>query len=119
MLQDGFDRAVAGRADIIAALAGGLDAHRAVAAREPQNAETSAEALLGVWLRLHDCLDQSYRGGADLGGLSLNPRWRPFGIATVRARHVLGDRGVATPRVGARVAGPHGCPCAGSRRSCR
>jgi hypothetical protein len=48
MLQDGFDRAVAGRADIIAALAGGLDAHRAIAAREPQNAETSAEALLGV-----------------------------------------------------------------------
>ena len=100
MLQDRLDRAVGGRADVVAAPAGGLDAGRAITAREPQNAETGPEALLGVWFGFHDRLDEGDRGGADLGGadlggFSLDPRRRPFGIAPVRAWHVLRDRGVA------------------------
>lgn len=40
----------------------------AITRREPQNAETGPKALLGVRLGLHDRLDESNRGGADLGG---------------------------------------------------
>jgi hypothetical protein len=50
MLQDRFDRAMGDFADVIAASAGRIDACRAVPAGEPQNAETGAEALLGMGL---------------------------------------------------------------------
>jgi len=44
-------------------LAGGFDPRRAVAACEPQDAETGAEALLGMWLGFHDRFDEGDRGG--------------------------------------------------------
>jgi hypothetical protein len=99
VLQDRFDRAVAGRVDIVAAAAGRLDAGRTIAAREPQDAETGAEALLGMWLGLHDRFDERDRGGADFFGLTHHQRRCPFRVAAMRARHVLVDRCVPMPRV--------------------
>ena len=96
MLQDRFDRAVGGGADVIAAAAGGLDACRAVTAGEPQDAQTGAEALLGMRLGLHDGRHQRDGGGADLGRFPHHPGWRPLGVAPVRARHVVGDCRVPT-----------------------
>src|SRR5258708_35073179 len=54
VLQDGLDRAVGGRADIVATPGRRLDALRSVALHEAEDAKARAEALLGMWLRLHD-----------------------------------------------------------------
>src|SRR5438552_9629935 len=104
MLQSRLDRAVARRADVVAACAGRFDAGRAVAACEPQNTETGAEALFGMRLGLHDRLDERDRGGTDLGGFSPHPARRPFCVAPMRAWHVFGDRRVAMSCVRASVA---------------
>ena len=66
----------------------------AVALHEADDAEARAEALLGMRLGLHDRLEQRDRRRADLGGLAHHPRRRPFRVAAMRARHVLGDRRV-------------------------
>ncbi len=61
--------------------------------------------LLGMRLRLHDCLDQRDRGWPDLGGLGHDPGWRPLGVASMCARHVLRNRGVPVPHGREGVAG--------------
>jgi hypothetical protein len=99
MLQDRFDRAVGGGADVAAAAAGGLDACRAVTAREPQDAETGTEALFGVRLCRHDRLDEGDGGGTDFGRFPSHPGRRPLGVAPVGARHVLGNRRVPAARM--------------------
>src|SRR5580765_6224137 len=89
MRQDRLDRAVARGADVVAASAGCFDAGRAVAAREPQDAESGAEALLGMRLGLHDGFDERDGGGTDLAGFPHHSSGRPFSVAPMRARHVL------------------------------
>src|SRR5437016_1782802 len=97
MLQDRLDRAVAGGADVIAAPAGGFEPCRAVAPGEAQNAETGAEALLGMGLGLHDRLDERDGGGTDRARFTHHPYRRPGSIAPMRAWHVLRGGGVAMP----------------------
>ena len=58
MPQDRGDRAVAGRADVVAAVAGGFEPLRAVALLQSQDAETGAEALFGVGLSFAIAFDQ-------------------------------------------------------------
>ena len=94
MLEDRGDGAVAARADVVAAPAGGIEPLDAVSLGELQNAEASAEPLFGMWLRPHDRLEPSERCRPDLLGLPHEARGRPLGVAPVRARHVLRDRGV-------------------------
>src|SRR4249919_1857483 len=89
-LEDGRDRSVGGRADIVAALACRLDAGGAVGLHQAHDAQTRSEALLGMGLRLHDGLDHRDGRRTDLGGLPHHALRRPFGVAAVRARHVLG-----------------------------
>src|SRR5882757_6883606 len=108
MLQDRLDRTVARGTDVVAASAGRFDAGRAVAAREPQDAESGAEALLGMWLGHHDGLNERDRGGTDLAGLTHHPSGRPFGVTPVRAWHVLRRRGVAMACVRTDMAGDAG-----------
>ena len=55
---------------ISAALAGRFEPHVAVGLGQPQDAETGAEALLGVRLGAHDRLDQGGRGRPDLRRLA-------------------------------------------------
>src|SRR5258706_7802233 len=64
VLQDRLDRAVGGRADIVAAPGRRLDALRPMALDEAEDAKARAEALLGMRLHLHDRLEQRGRGGA-------------------------------------------------------
>src|ERR1700687_5194209 len=79
----GAPGAVARRADVVPAVAGGCEPLRAVALLQPQDAETGAEALLGMGLGLHDRLDQRDRCWPNLGGRAHPPGRRPLGIATV------------------------------------
>jgi hypothetical protein len=95
VLQDRGDRAVGGGADVVAAPGGRFHPGRAVAAREPQDAEAGAEALLGMRLGPHDRLDEGNGRRADLPRLVHHPRRRPLGVTAMRARHVLAHRGVA------------------------
>ena len=48
VLEDGFDTLVRTRADTDSAAAGGFEARLAVACAEPHDAQTRAEALLGM-----------------------------------------------------------------------
>ena len=59
--QDRDDGAVGARADVDAALAGGLDTLGAIAAHQAEDAETGAEALLGVRFGVEDQLHQLRR----------------------------------------------------------
>ena len=94
VLQDRLHRAVGAGADVHAALAGGLQPLGPVAADQAQDPQTGAEPLLGMRLGGQDPLDQRDGGRADRLGLAQQPAGRPFGVAAVRARHVIGDRGV-------------------------
>src|SRR5438132_14177785 len=70
VLQDRLDRAVGGRANVIAAPARRLDAPSAMGPNEADDAQARSEALLGMGLGLHDRLDQRHRRRADFGGLA-------------------------------------------------
>ena len=56
VVEDGFDRAVGPGADIEGALGGRLQTRGSVRPREPNNAQTRAKALLGMWARFEDQL---------------------------------------------------------------
>src|SRR3990172_5222052 len=89
VLQDRFDRAVGGRADVVAALSCCLDALGPIALHEAQDAETCSEALLGGRRCPPYCLAQRGCWGADLPGLAQHPCRRPFGITAMARRHIL------------------------------
>src|SRR5262245_56494213 len=96
VLEDRSDGSIAHGADGDAAAARGLQPDWAIAAGERENAEAGSEALLGMRLRLHDDAAQRGGGRADLLGRGEEARRRPEGVASMRTRHVLGDRGVAS-----------------------
>ena len=66
----------------------------AVALHQAQDAQTRAEALLGMRLGLHDRLEQRDRRRADLGGLAHHALPASIRRSGGGARHVLGDRRV-------------------------
>ena len=83
------------RTDVVAAPARRLDPVSAVALDEAEDAEAGAEALLGM--RLAPCMIASNSAtvaGPIVAASPMHPRRRPFGVAPMRARHVLGDRRV-------------------------
>ena len=88
VLEDRGDRAVASRADVIAAPASGFEPVGAIFLGEPQDAEAGAESLLGVRLRAHARFERRDRCRTDLLRLSPEARRRPFGITPMRAWHV-------------------------------
>ena len=63
-------------------------------ARQPQDAEAGAEALLGVRSARKDQLAQDRGGGPDAGGPLAHALDGPIGIAAMARRHVIGDGGV-------------------------
>src|SRR6266478_6011663 len=81
VLEDRGDGAVASRADVIAAPAGGFEACRPIALGEPEDAEAGPEALLGMRLGLHDRLEQRLRCRPDLRGLLHDAGGRPVAEA--------------------------------------
>src|SRR6266851_6890157 len=95
VLKDGVDRAVRSGADLEAAAARRLEPLDTVLAGQPQDAETGAEALLGMRPAAQDDLDQGGGIVADGGGLALDTLVGPAGVAAMGRRHVLGHGGVA------------------------
>src|ERR1700750_2056462 len=107
-LEDRGDGPVARRSDGGAAAAGCLEAERTVGAPQRQDAEARSESLFGMRLRAHDRLAQRDGGRANLASEGDDARRRPGGMPTMRARHMLGDRGVTMLHRRTRVAcDPH------------
>src|SRR2546421_537105 len=79
---DRDDGAVGACADIDPTLARSLDTLSAIAAHQAENAETGAEALLGVRLGSEDQRHQLRGGGTDPSGLASQPGGCPVSIAT-------------------------------------
>src|SRR6266436_828515 len=103
-LEDRGDRPIAGCANADPAAACGFETLRPIGLFQPQDAETGSEALLGMGLCPHDRLAQRDRGRTDFLGGGQQTRRRPEGVSAMRARHVLGDRGVAVLHARACVA---------------
>src|SRR5580700_6528724 len=83
VLQDGVDRGVGARADVQCPFAGGFEPLVAMALGQPQNADASAEPLLGMRLLTQDDLDKCRRVASDLASSPLEALWRQIGEATV------------------------------------
>ena len=83
--------------DLDAASAGGIDTRVVVAPGQRQDAETGSKALLGMRPCSDDVLEKRRGRGTDpLAGCD-QPTRRPFAVAAVSARHMIGDGGMATP----------------------
>jgi len=72
---------------------------------EAQDAQTGAVTLLGMRPGLEDQSRELGRAWADCRRIAKDPFDGPLGIAPMRARHVLGDGGVAAPPGAAQVHG--------------
>src|SRR5262249_2629965 len=73
--------------------AGGIDPLGTIALDQAQDANTGAEALLGMRPRAQDDVDQHRGARADRLGLVPDAFVCPVAIAPVRTGHVFGDRG--------------------------
>src|SRR5271170_6101181 len=80
-----------------------FEASRIDAAIRPQNPETGAEPLLGMWPAGEHGADQALGVRSDLAGPTAEPIRRPLGVAPMRARHVVGVRAVLAAHVAALV----------------
>src|SRR5271167_3099344 len=105
VVEDGFDRAVGPRADVDGAFGGGFQSLGAMGTREPDDAQTGAKALLGMWSRLKDQFAQGRRRRPDQARVGADALDRPAGIAPMAGRHVLGDGGVLVVAAGAHMRG--------------
>ena len=76
-------------------MAGGFEAALAIAFAQPHNAQTGAEALLGMRPRGEDGFDHLGGGLARFRGPENEPLGRPGGIVLVGFGHVDGHRAVA------------------------
>lgn len=85
--------------------AGSFQGFRAVRLGEAHDAQTRAEALLGVASIAQDHLNQHRRVGPDLCGPSLQTLGRPFGMPSVTGWHVIRDRRVLAIGRGSDVGG--------------
>src|SRR4249920_233762 len=104
-LEDRTDRGDGASLDQDAASAGGIDARIVVAPGQRQDTEAGAKALLGMRPGLDDGLEKRRGRGTDLLAGSDQSSRRPFAVAAVGARHMIGNRGMATPVGRAGVAG--------------
>src|SRR6202050_4121073 len=96
-LEDRTDRGDGAGLDQDAASAGGVDARVVVAPGQRKNAEAGAKALLGMRPCSNDGLEKRGGRGADLLAGRDQSSGRPLAVAAMGARHVIGNRGVASP----------------------
>jgi len=96
-LEDRTDRGDGASLDQDTASAGRIDARIVVASGQRQDTEAGAKALLGVRPGLDDDLEERRGRWTDLLSGSDQPSRRPFAVAAVGARHMIGDGGMATP----------------------
>ena len=105
VVEDGFDRAVGAGTDVDGAFGGGVQTLSAVRSSEPDDAQTSAKALLGMRSRLKDQFAQRRRRWPDQARVGADAFDRPAGIAPMAGRHVLADGRVPVVAAGAHVRG--------------
>src|SRR6478735_6318814 len=106
VVKDRFHRGQGARIDRQRPVAGGLEPFRAVTARQPQDAEAGAEALLGVRPVAQDDVDEDRGGGPDAGGTLAQHLGRDLGMTAMARGHVVVQRGGAhVARSGAPVTG--------------
>src|SRR3979411_2287311 len=96
-IEDRTDRGDGASLDEDAASAGRIDARVVVAPGQRQDAEAGAKALLGMRPCSDDVLEKRCDRGTDPLASCDQPSRRPFAIAAVGARHMIGDGGMATP----------------------
>ena len=96
-LEDRTDRGDGASLDQDAASAGRIDARIVVAPGQRQDTEAGAKALLGVRPGFDDDLEERRGRWTDLLAGSDQPSRRPFAVAAVGARHMIGDGGMAAP----------------------
>src|SRR5262245_1129955 len=89
VVEDGFDRSVGARADGDGAGGGGLEPLGAERLDQADDAETGAEALLGMRLVLEDQLAQRRRVCSYQRGVLADAIDGPVGTAAVARRHVV------------------------------
>jgi len=94
VFENRFKTFVRARADADGPVAGGFEAAIPIAFAQPHDAQTRAEALLGVRPRGEDGFDHLGSGLARFRGPENKPLGRPFGIVPVRLGHVCVHRAV-------------------------
>src|SRR4029453_2523882 len=95
MFENRFDTLVRTPTDADGAPTGGFEAALAIAFAQPHNAQTRAEALLGMRPRGQNGFDHLGGGLARFRGPENEPLGCPFGIVLVGFGHVDGHRAVA------------------------
>ncbi len=105
VVEDGFDRTVGPGADVEGTLGGRLQTRGSVGPREPDDAQTCAKALLGMWARFEDQFAQRGRRWPNPRGVFADAIDRPTGVTAMAGRHVLGRRRVLVIAAGAPVGG--------------
>jgi len=105
VLQNGGDALVGERTDRKGAPRNRLGACRIKAAEQAQHAETGAKALLGMRTVGEHGEHQRFGVDADRARPALEARRRPFGVATMCARHVFGIGVVPTAAIAALMRG--------------
>src|ERR1700687_5549103 len=91
---DRFDRAVGARANVDRPRGGGIEPLMPVGSGEPDDAETGAEALLGMCAFIQDQVAQRGGGRPDRGCILADALDGPAGVAPMTGCHVLRHRGV-------------------------
>src|SRR5919109_5258865 len=83
VVEDGADRSVGERADLDGACGGGLQACDAERSRQPQDAETGSEALLGMGTLLQDEIAERSGCRTDEGGILADAADGPIGVSAM------------------------------------
>ena len=105
VFENRFDTLVRTRADAESPPAGGFEAIIAIAFAQPHDAQTRAEALLGMRTRGENGFDDWGCGLSGFRRPEHEPLWGPCGIVPVRLGHVGRDCAVVALVLGALVAG--------------
>ena len=95
VFEDRFNTLIRTRTNADGALAGGVEAALAIAFAQPHNAQTGAEALLGMRPRGQNGFDHLRSGPARFRGPENEPLGCPFGLGLVSLRPVDSHRAVA------------------------
>src|ERR1700712_1121980 len=90
-LEDRTDRGDGASLDQDGASAGGIDAGVVIAPGQRQDTEAGAKALLGMRSGLDYGLEKRRGRWTDLPAGDDQPSRRPFAVAAVGARHMIGD----------------------------
>ena len=105
VVEDGFDRTVCSRADVDGTLRRSFEALGAIGASQPDDAETGAKALFGMWTSFEDQFAERCCSRSDQACIGADAIDRPAGVTPVAGGHVLGNGRVLVIAAHAQVRG--------------